>query len=62
MVRDLLLGFVPQSWLAGLDIKTLEKVSGNYVSDDLRDREDDIVWRVHTSTIGCAEVRSASFI
>ncbi len=43
-------------------MKTLEKVSGSYVSDDLRDREDDIVWRVHTSTIGCAEVRSASFI
>jgi len=49
MVRDLLLGFVPEHWLAGLDMKTLEKVSGSYVSDDLRDREDDIVWRVQTS-------------
>ena len=46
MVRDLLLGFVNEPWLAELDLKTLEKVNGSYVSDDLRSREDDVIWRV----------------
>ena len=46
MVRDLLVGFVREEWVAQLDFSTLEKRSGSYVSDDLRDREDDIIWRV----------------
>lgn len=46
VMRDLLLGFVPDDWLHGLDYRTLERVSGSYVTDDLRDRADDIVWRV----------------
>jgi len=46
MVRDLLLGFVKEEWVQDLDFQTLEKVSGSYVSDDIRDRHDDIVWRV----------------
>ena len=29
-----------------LDFDTLERVSGDYISDDLRARADDIVWRV----------------
>ena len=45
-VRDLLRGFVVEDWVALLDFDTLEKVSGSYVSDDLRDREDDIIWRI----------------
>ena len=46
VVRDLILGFVPDEWLHGLDYRTLERVSGSYVTDDLRDRADDLVWRV----------------
>lgn len=46
MVRDLLLGFVHEVWVAEIDFATLEIVSGSYVTDDLRDREDDIIWRV----------------
>ena len=46
MVRDLLAGFVHEPWLDEIDFNSLEKVSGSYVADDLRDREDDIVWRV----------------
>ncbi|KAB0603357.1 Rpn family recombination-promoting nuclease/putative transposase [Castellaniella defragrans] len=46
MVRDLIVGFVPGKWLRGLDYTTLERVSGSYVTDDLRERADDIVWRV----------------
>ena len=45
-VRDLLRGFVQEDWVALLDFDTLEKVSGSYVSDDLRDREDDVIWRI----------------
>jgi hypothetical protein len=46
MVRDLLVGFVAEPWVAELDFATLEQVSGSYVADDLRDREDDLRWRV----------------
>ena len=46
MVRDLLVGFVAEPWVAELDFTTLEQVSGSYVADDLRDREDDLLWRV----------------
>ncbi|MDP2752044.1 MAG: Rpn family recombination-promoting nuclease/putative transposase [Rhodocyclaceae bacterium] len=46
MVRDLILGFVPDEWLRSLDYTTLEKVSGHYITDDLQGRADDIVWRV----------------
>ena len=46
MVRDLLVGFVGEPWVADLDFTTLEKVGGSYIADDLRDREDDTVWRV----------------
>lgn len=46
MVRDLVLGFIPDEWLHSLDFSTLEKVSGSYVSEDFKQREDDVVWRV----------------
>jgi hypothetical protein len=46
MVEDLLRGFVHEDWVAELDFATLEKVSGTFVADDLRDREDDVIWRV----------------
>ncbi len=50
MVEDLLKGFVKEDWVNGLDFSSLEKVNGSYVSDDLREREDDIVWRVRWGT------------
>jgi predicted transposase YdaD len=46
MVRDLLLGFVPHPWVHELRMDTLEKVNGHYVTDDLRHRCGDVVWRV----------------
>jgi predicted transposase YdaD len=49
VVRDLILGFIPDEWLHSLDYQTLERVSGSYITDDLRDRADDIVWRVKVS-------------
>ena len=46
MVRDLLRHVVPSDWIDQLDLGSLEKCSGSYVSDDLRDRSDDLIWRV----------------
>ena len=46
MVADLLTGFVREPWVNEVQLDTLERVSGSDVSDDLRAREDDIVWRV----------------
>jgi predicted transposase YdaD len=46
MMRDLLEAFVTGEWVDSLDFGTLERVSGSYVADDLRERADDIVWRV----------------
>lgn len=46
LVRDLIIGFVPDEWLHSLDYRTLEKISGSYISEDLRSRSDDVVWRV----------------
>jgi predicted transposase YdaD len=46
MVQDLLRGFVHEAWVEELDFSTLERVNGSYISEDLRRREDDIIWRV----------------
>ncbi|MBP1151276.1 Rpn family recombination-promoting nuclease/putative transposase [Methylocaldum sp. RMAD-M] len=46
MVADLLRGFVREDWVQQLDFDSLEKVNGSYVADDLREREDDVIWRV----------------
>ena len=46
LVRDLVMGFIPDEWLHGLDYNTLEKMPGSYVTEDFRHRADDVVWRV----------------
>ena len=46
MVEDLLRGFVHESWVRDVDWSTLERVSDSQISDDLRSRRDDLVWRV----------------
>jgi hypothetical protein len=46
MVADLLRGFVREAWVTQLDWATLEKVNHSFISDDLREREDDVIWRV----------------
>ncbi|QEP42409.1 transposase [Ectothiorhodospiraceae bacterium BW-2] len=45
MVEDLLRGYINEPWVEQLDYTTLERCSGEHVSDDLRDREDDIIDR-----------------
>ncbi|MCP4700351.1 MAG: Rpn family recombination-promoting nuclease/putative transposase [Gammaproteobacteria bacterium] len=46
MVEDLLLGFVDEEWVAEVDFSTLETVKDSFITDDLRKRYDDIIWRV----------------
>ncbi|HMN46790.1 MAG TPA: Rpn family recombination-promoting nuclease/putative transposase [Povalibacter sp.] len=46
MIADLLRGYVRQSWVEQLDFASLERVNGHYVTADLRERENDLVWRV----------------
>ena len=46
MVESLLRDFVPEDFVRELDFSTLEPCSGSYVTDDLRERHDDIVWRL----------------
>ena len=46
MVEDLLRGFVHEDWVNELDFSSLEKLNGSYISEDLRKRSDDVVWRV----------------
>ena len=46
MVHDLLAGFFPREWVEELDLSTLERWPESTVSDDLRQRHQDRVWRV----------------
>ena len=46
MVESLIRDFVPEEWVSHLDFSTLEKQNGSYVTDDLRERHDDVIWRV----------------
>jgi hypothetical protein len=46
MMAALLRGFVTAEWVHTLDLTTPERVQSSQVSDDLRDRQEDIIWHV----------------
>ena len=46
MVESLLRDFVPIDFVKELDFSTLERYPESYITDDLRARHDDIIWRV----------------
>lgn len=46
VVADVLRGFVKEDWVREVDFESLERVEGSYVSEKLRSRESDMVWRV----------------
>lgn len=46
MIADLLLGFLEPELTDTCDLDTLTRCNGSYVTDDLREREDDIIWKV----------------
>ncbi|KDE39709.1 putative transposase [Nitrincola lacisaponensis] len=49
MVRELLTGFIHEPWVETLDFTTLETVKSQFITDDFRQREDDIIWRVRST-------------
>jgi len=46
LVKDLLTGFVKEDWVKEMDFTTLESVETSFVTDDLRERHDDKIWRL----------------
>jgi predicted transposase YdaD len=46
VLRDLLLGFVVLGWVESADFASPCRVNGSYVSDDLRARHDEMVWKI----------------
>ena len=52
MVEDLLRRYVGQAWISRLDFSTLELVPAHYVSDELQQRESDVVWRLRYGPAG----------
>ena len=46
MVEHLLRACVPDELLAAADLASLRKVSAEYISDELRKRHGDTVWRL----------------
>lgn len=45
MVTDLIRGFVPEDWVQEIDFSTLERVEASFVTQELLERESDIIWR-----------------
>ncbi len=46
MVESLLRCFVHEAWVEHIDFSTLEEPNGQYISEALQQRSDDIIWRV----------------
>lgn len=46
MVADPVRGDVHEDWVGQIDFATQERIPDSFISDDLRTREDDIIWRV----------------
>jgi predicted transposase YdaD len=46
LVEELLRGFLQEDWIERLDFPTLERVGNSFVSDDLRERHSDLIWRL----------------
>jgi predicted transposase YdaD len=46
VIEYMLSGFIHEDWATQIDYGTLEKANGSYIAEDLRERLDDVVWRV----------------
>jgi predicted transposase YdaD len=46
MIRDLLVGFVHEPWIADLDFASLETYRGEFIDDRLQQRRNDVIWRL----------------
>ncbi len=50
LVADLIRGYVDRRVAKSFDLSTLERCNGSYVSPDLRERRNDVVWRMRSSS------------
>ncbi|MBA3700485.1 MAG: Rpn family recombination-promoting nuclease/putative transposase [Planctomycetes bacterium] len=50
MVADLIRGYVDRRVAKRFDLSTLERCNGSYVSPDLRERRNDVVWRMRSAS------------
>jgi hypothetical protein len=46
MIESLIRGFVPESWVELLNFKKLRKLNVKHITEDLREREDDLIWQL----------------
>ncbi|MGA9407025.1 MAG: Rpn family recombination-promoting nuclease/putative transposase [Bacteroidota bacterium] len=46
MVKALLFGFLNEDWVQNINFSTLKRLNTSYVTENLRERESDIIWRV----------------
>ncbi len=46
MIEDLIRGFVHEAWVSQLDFGTLQRLPAAFITDDLRRRDSDLLWRV----------------
>ncbi len=46
MMADLLRGFVREDWVADLDFASLTKYPTTFINEQLRERRDDVIWRL----------------
>ena len=49
MVKDLLTGFIHEDWVNELNFDVMEPVKTSFISDSLRQREADVIWRIQWS-------------
>ena len=45
-IEELLRGFVTENWVRDLDFSTLERIDPGFISDDLRGRNSDVIWKM----------------
>ena len=53
VVKSLLCDFIPEQFIDNFDFNTLERCNGSYVSEDLRERRNDIIWRLRWKETWC---------
>jgi len=46
MMADLILGYLDPKLVEVCDIRSLKRCNGSYVTDDWREREDDLIWKL----------------
>ncbi len=47
LVSELLLSFVNEDWVKELDFSTLERLDKSFVTDEFREKESDLIYRIN---------------